>query len=108
MKVNPIKDDSFDELLGVIGSGGRGAREFQLREDFGNMWVSTVRLPIEHHGGMWYETMIFPQGSWCELFCERYTTQAEAEVGHAAVLRPLRTGTDPSEISLCPRQPYWT
>src|SRR5205085_3381625 len=50
--------------------------------------VSTVKLSVEHHGGKWYETYIFPSNgkkitTWQEVWGQRYATQAEAEAGHA-------------------------
>lgn len=53
--------------------------------------VSTVFLELEHMGGMYYETMIFPQSS--ELishFQERYKTQEKAEAGHQEVIRKIK------------------
>jgi len=58
--------------------------------------VSTVFLELEHFGGMWYETMLFPEAKgdvkvecWYE---ERYATREEAERGHRRVLEKLRKG----------------
>lgn len=63
------------------------------RDLVGDVDVSTVFLNIEHHGGMWFETMIFG-GSYDE-YCWRYATKAEAIAGHAAIVQALRDGTDP-------------
>ena len=48
--------------------------------------VSTVWLGIDHgyDGGdpIIFETMIFPEGEWGEEYCERYTTEGDAALGH--------------------------
>jgi hypothetical protein len=51
-------------------------------------WISTVLLPIEHPGGMWFETMVFAtQGAGSDdLDCVRYRTEEEARAGHADVV----------------------
>jgi hypothetical protein len=56
--------------------------------DGGEVCVSTVALTIEHYGGMWYETMVFPSANgqvtdWGDLFCRRYPNKHKAELGHA-------------------------
>lgn len=53
-------------------------------------WASTVWLGIDHsyvgtsatQKPVIFETMIFPDDSYCEVFCKRYSTEEEAEVGH--------------------------
>ena len=35
-------------------------RDLDLKTYIGDYCISTVALTIEHHGGMWYETYIFP------------------------------------------------
>lgn len=59
--------------------------------------VSTVALSIEHDGGMWYETYIFPAADgeitdWIEVWGVRYATRGEAVAGHADVCEKLRAG----------------
>ncbi len=47
--------------------------------------VSTVFLVIDHgsHGEpLFFETMVFGEGSWVEEYVERYGTWDEAEAGH--------------------------
>lgn len=52
----------------------------------GQVYVSTVWLGLNHNWGrgrpLIYETMAFGPGSWSELLCERYSTEAEALAGH--------------------------
>lgn len=52
-------------------------------------WVSTVWLGINHRFGdgppLIFETMVFPS-KVSELDCERYSTEAQARAGHAAMV----------------------
>jgi hypothetical protein len=56
--------------------------------------VSTVFLGTNHNFGdgppLWFETMVFPKGKWEALDCARYTTWAEAEAGHRAMVEKWR------------------
>ena len=59
--------------------------------------VSTVALTIEHHGGMWYETYIFPAengkiAKFLEVWGARYATRGEAEEGHVDAVEKLKAG----------------
>jgi predicted cobalt transporter CbtA len=53
--------------------------------------VSTVWIGIDHRFGddgppLIFETMVFNRAEgWGELDCERYSTEAEAVAGHAAM-----------------------
>lgn len=63
--------------------------------------VSTVFLGIDHSFGegppLIFESMAFPVGSWDDLLCERYSTEAQARVGHAVMVGEIaRRCTDPS------------
>jgi hypothetical protein len=55
--------------------------------------VSTVKLPFPVAGyGLktrdnWYETMVFPKGSYSEIAMNRYKTLAEAEAGHREMVK---------------------
>jgi hypothetical protein len=54
-------------------------------------WVSTVWLGLNHQYGdgppLIFETMVFPnQKDMGELDCDRYSTEAEALAGHAAMV----------------------
>lgn len=49
--------------------------------------VSTVLLPEHQRRSLPYETMVFASATNSrDLDCERYATQAEAEVGHTAIV----------------------
>lgn len=56
--------------------------------------VSTVWLGLNHQYGdgppLIFETMVFPEGSWSEDDCDRYSTLAEAEAGHARMVEKWR------------------
>ena len=57
--------------------------------------VSTVFLGINHayfdnEPSLWFETMIFQEGQWNELYCERYTTWDEALAGHKRACEAVR------------------
>jgi hypothetical protein len=39
-----------------------------------------------------FETMVFPLDSFVELYCERYSTWAEAEAGHAETCERAKAG----------------
>ena len=54
--------------------------------------VSTVWLGLDHnfYGGtpLIFETMVFPkEGDFCDEYCERYATLAEAKNGHEEVVK---------------------
>lgn len=54
-------------------------------------WVSTVWLGLDHRFGsgapVIFETMVFPaDGDFGDIDCERYSTEAEALAGHAAMV----------------------
>lgn len=55
--------------------------------------VSTVHLGLNHgHGGrdLWYETLVgWDSGNY---ITDRYTTQEEAEEGHAETVEKIKTG----------------
>lgn len=58
--------------------------------------VSTVWLGL-NHGFLnedieIFETMVFPEGEWSDLYCKRYTTEAEAIVGHSYVVQRVKDG----------------
>ena len=55
-------------------------------------WVSTVWLGLNHNYGegppLIFETMVFRNhDDLTDLDCERYSTEAEAVAGHAAVVK---------------------
>lgn len=64
----------------------------------GNLWVSTVWLGMDHSFGsgppLIFESMVFVAGEGgTDLDCRRYSTEAEAVAGHAALLEEIRSGT---------------
>lgn len=61
--------------------------------------VSTVFLGIDHGFDfspeakpLLFETMIFPLGSWSDLYCDRYATWEEAEEGHKKAVALVEKG----------------
>lgn len=59
--------------------------------------VSTVRLAVEHAGGMWFETYVFPSNGkdisdYGEVWGTRYRTEEEAAANHTRVVREVRDG----------------
>ena len=62
------------------------------QENVGNRRVSTVFLGMDHSfngSHALFETMIFPQDSWREEYCERCSTYEEAEAMHAKAVASL-------------------
>ncbi len=58
-------------------------------------WVSTVLLGRDAgwgrgHAPLIFETMVFADGSWTDLYTDRYATLAQARRGHRAMIRQLR------------------
>ena len=64
-------------------------RQTKLRG--GKKLVSTVWLGCNHNYSdgppLIFETMVFPVGSYYDLDCRRYATEAEARAGHALLCR---------------------
>jgi len=57
--------------------------------------VSSVRLSVDYGWDgkpLWYETMVFRDGDWSDLACERYETEDEARAGHTAMCERVRAG----------------
>jgi hypothetical protein len=56
--------------------------------------VSTVDLGINHNfregAPLWYETMIFPKGTWNDLYCNRYETREEAQKAHNELIEKIK------------------
>lgn len=72
-------------------------RDLHEQAFVGRYCVSTVALGVEHHGGMWYETYIFPANGEkitdsSEVWGTRYATRDEAVDGHRRVCDDLRSG----------------
>lgn len=66
---------------------------FPIKTVTGDYTISTVYLGIDHSFGLgkplYYETMIFPNGSWDEIYCTRYETEEEAIEGHREAIEWL-------------------
>jgi hypothetical protein len=65
-------------------------------------WVSTVWLGLDHGYGsgppLIFETMVFAAKgseitSFMDLYCVRYSTEAEARAGHERVVAAVKDGT---------------
>ncbi len=77
-------------------------KDLDLKEyvKMGDKWfcVSTVDLlGIEHHGGTYFETMIFGSDGekitdYSDRFCERYKTKQEAKEGHKMIVKKFKGG----------------
>lgn len=79
-------------------------RDKRVAQDFlaEGFCVSTVHLGIDHRFGegpsLIFETMVFRQEngkvtSFSDLYCDRYSTEAEAAAGHARVVAQIKAGT---------------
>lgn len=93
----PKPAENRDEYIAFAGRGIEARRIG--RDDVDGQDVSTVFLMHDH--GWWggppvlFETMIF--GGPHDQFCDRYTTRADAEAGHARVVAALRAGESPEQ-----------
>lgn len=71
----------------IIGN----AKNSLVKTEVGVCLVSTVFLCINHNFGLGepilFETMVFPNGSLIEEYCERYTTYDEAMEGHQRICK---------------------
>lgn len=81
---------------GVYSSSDERRKNWRVGDDTVNQHrVSTVFLGLDHQYGdgppLVFETMIFPAGSWSEVYCERYSTWAQAEAGHAKAIEHAKT-----------------
>lgn len=65
----------------------RHERTLEL-DKLGGHIVSTVRMPDAFSYN--FETMVFKDGDWGELDCDRYSTEAEARDGHASMVAKWR------------------
>lgn len=59
------------------------------------MLVSTVFLAIDHRFAgegppILWETMVFPQGTADEVYCERYASRSEALAGHVRAVEAAK------------------
>lgn len=60
----------------------------------GRYFISTVFLMIDHaYGGgapVLWETMVFPDNTFSEVYCERYTSYVDALEGHVRTVMTYR------------------
>lgn len=72
---------------------GQDEKRIVKQEWIGNVWVSTVFLGIDYSFGhgrpLLYETMLFTNRTDLSQECWRWCTWAEAEAGHAKVMKEL-------------------
>src|SRR3982751_5760752 len=59
--------------------------------------ISTVFLGIDHSfgsndGPLLFETMVFKDNGYDDIYCERYKTYNEAVTGHNRVIELVKTG----------------
>ncbi|WP_433233927.1 hypothetical protein [Actinomadura nitritigenes] len=84
----PISVRRANELL-----GDRDYKVVARHEQDGHT-VSTVWLGLDHNYGggepLIFETMIFGPDSMADLYCERYSTEAAAIVGHRRAVEHLQ------------------
>jgi hypothetical protein len=88
-----VKCDNFINWAAYFGQADRNIAKTQLD----NCQVSTVFLGIDHSFGMGspmlFETMIF--GGEYNEYTWRYSTYAQAEIGHQHVVRSIEKGQEP-------------
>ena len=69
---------------------------FHLKDKINGYYISTVDLGTNHNFGLgkplYYETMIFKNGYWEDLYCERYSTEKEARKGHKKAIKYVKSG----------------
>lgn len=79
---------------------------FDLKTRVGNYEVSTVDLGINHQFDdnlppLYYETMIFKvvdgKVDYSEIYCDRYTTEEEARIGHQKAIDYVKNELKESE-----------
>ena len=72
---------------------------FDLKTEVNGYLVSTVDLGINYNFGegkpLYYETMIFKKDGedidYSDLYCERYSTEDEAKIGHEKAIKYAET-----------------
>lgn len=59
-------------------------------------WMSTVDLGVDHQFGegppLYFETMIFPRGTFRDMYCNRYTDRETAHERHAQLFKNITDG----------------
>lgn len=96
---NPMPDSAGTFIFGSNADDRRVA-ETQV----GDVWISTVYLGLDHQWGdgppLIFETMAFsaPKGKadfGDELYCDRYSTEEEAQAGHDSAVKEFTEGRLP-------------
>lgn len=49
------------------------------------VWIGLDHSPFGSGPPLTWETMVFPEGTWDDLYCQRYTTEEQAWEGHQVV-----------------------
>lgn len=67
------------------------------QEEVNGKFISTVFLGINHNWGegdpLLFETMVFPsKDNFADLYCDRYSTWEEAELGHKKAVDLVKDG----------------
>lgn len=69
-------------------------------------YISTVWLGLDHSFGdgtttapIIFETMIFKEGDWKDLWCKRYTNEADALSTHSSVVSIIGSGFRIEELN---------
>ncbi len=66
------------------------------QENINGYFVSTVwfgmDLSYSSEKPLVFETMVFKQGDWMDLYCDRYSTRGDAIRGHLNTVNKLKSG----------------
>ncbi len=67
------------------------------KENVLGLKISTIFLGLDHRLGgdgppLLFETMVFREGDWTDLECQRYEHYEEALAGHSAIVQDVRDG----------------
>lgn len=90
----------YDRQGNEVGLKGwsieRGTSNSVANDHVDGMRVSTVFVGVDMGYGdgppLIYETMVFPEDSWDEQYCDRYATEQDALVGHAKAIQWVKDG----------------
>lgn len=95
----PIDQNRWASLLGDDGyKRVRRSKVISAADPAKSFDVSTVWLGIDHGFGsglpVIFETMVFAEGSSLDESCDRYTSLADAEAGHVAMITTVAARLD--------------
>jgi hypothetical protein len=79
---------SFEEYISMLKNDELEDTNYVIQQDVleNGKFVSTVLLMMDHTGGM-YETMVFSDSkSYSDIYCDRYSSLADAKAGHQKAL----------------------